>query len=86
MYFYCVLSNQRLSSLLVNVVWLRLLSNVSLMWTSSVTAVTVECERCQVNMAEVPHKPGVFYSDHAVVTAEFLITRHEESVAEGNSN
>ncbi|VDM25166.1 unnamed protein product [Hydatigera taeniaeformis] len=33
-------------------------------------------------MAEVPHKPGVFYSDHAVVTAEFLIMRHRESIAE----
>ncbi|KAH9279989.1 putative neutral sphingomyelinase [Echinococcus granulosus] len=46
------------------------------------STVTVECERCQVDMTEVPHKPGVFYSDHAVVTAEFLLTMHEESIAE----
>ncbi|KAL5968209.1 putative neutral sphingomyelinase, partial [Taenia solium] len=51
-------------------------------FNDGLSTVTVECERCQVNMAEVPHKPGLFYSDHAVVTAEFLITRHEESVAE----
>ncbi|KAM3186760.1 hypothetical protein ACTXT7_003679 [Hymenolepis weldensis] len=35
-------------------------------------------------MLEVPSNPGLFYSDHALVTGEFIIRRHENPVPEEN--
>ncbi|KAM7541950.1 hypothetical protein Aperf_G00000008338 [Anoplocephala perfoliata] len=44
--------------------------------------VSVECEKCQVSMSEVPNQPGLFYSDHAIVTGDFVIRRHKTPISE----
>ncbi|VDL19321.1 unnamed protein product [Hymenolepis diminuta] len=51
---------------------------------NGLSSVTIECEHCQVKMSEVPSNPGLFYSDHALVTGEFIIRRHENPVPEEN--